>query len=111
MRKLSVLIFISVFSLSVFAQNREVIMVGETRKTDTIVTIIEPVKPKYQPHAVGIETGPGFGFGCMEDNMAIGLNASIRYTWNFMPYVGWDVIKFKFSANDWFEQIGYINVL
>jgi hypothetical protein len=68
---------------------------------------------KYQPHAFGIEMSYGLGISNerYDDTYSFGLDASIRYTWNFIPYVGWDVIKLKFSTNNEFEQIAYINAL
>ena len=101
MKRLNVLIFISVFSLSVFAQDREVIIIDNVQKTDTIVKTIEKPKQRYQPHAVGIEVNYGFS----------GMDGGLRYTWNFIPYAGWDVIKLKFSTNDMFNQMAYINAL
>lgn len=112
MKKLSTLIlFFSVFALSAFAQNVEVIIVDNVQKTDTIVKEVKvKIKNGYQPHAVGIEASLGLG-NDMDYGFGFGLDASVRYTWNFIPYVGWDALKLKFFANGWFEQIGYINAL
>jgi len=110
MKKIIICILFNVICLSVFAQKRESILINQDIKTDTTVITIEPAKARYQPHAVGIEASTGYGFGPMMD-LPLGFDASIRYTWNIIPYIGWEVIKFKFSFNDGLEQTGYINAL
>ena len=90
--------------------------------------------PMYQPHALGFEMSHGFSIqrkysnyfnlrdsysisDCGYDGnsgsnyVAYGFDIGIHYTWNFSPYVGWDVIKLKFSIGNSFDQIGYINIL
>jgi len=110
MKKVSILIlFISIFIVSAFSQNKQnqkkqVIMVIDTVTTKTDTITIKPVldTAMYIPHAVGIEWSWGYinKWSNMGSNFGlIGMDYGLRYTWNFLPYVGWDVIKLRLSAN------------
>ena len=72
--------------------------------------VTEKPNPKYQPHAFGIDMGVGTTFSSVEgkinrgwsdDGRSFGIDLGLfRYTWNFMPYIGWDAIKIKFQTYD-----------
>jgi len=69
----------------------------------------EKPMPKYQPHAFGIDMSGGIAFssntGKINNGVSVGIDVGLfRYTWNFMPYIGWDAIKLKFQSYDGFEM-------
>ncbi len=46
--------------------------------------------PKYLPYSFGFDLSMGY----------IGFDSGIQFTRNFTPYIGWDVLKLKFSVYD-----------
>lgn len=97
MKRISICILFCVIYLSVFAQNNEVIIIGQNIKTE----VVETPKPKlsYKPDVFGIDLGLGSG-----------AQVGFRYTHNFLPFFGWDVAKLGITGS-FSDDIGQVQLL